>query len=226
MDKPKVRSSSFKALLVWWLIVGVAVAFAAVAVAAEPAAAAGLNCNVQAARLKLCGARTDNYKDCYNADFPGAAETRTWLAWHTLRIGTASYRYRAGQNQFPRRLLVSKVSGPSTFPRNGYIALATSDTTNVAFSSFRIGPPAALWGVFLQVRDRNALAAAPIKFVVTLRNSGGARIARSFIDYRYDQALSDADSSSPEYNGPGGRWYVGTRAAATDVELGTPANCP
>ena len=193
---------------------------------AAPAVASGLSCSHQPASLKLCGARTDNYKDCYNAGFPGAPELRTWLGWFTVQVAGASYHVHPGQAQFPRHIAADRVSGRPGSPRHVILALsAIGGSGGARYLSFRNGPPAGEWGVFLQLTSRSALASSPVAIRILARTRAGNVLGHTTVSYRADAALAGAPPASPEYNGPGGRWYVGSRATRTDVELGTPARC-
>lgn len=189
------------------------------AVAASSASASGLSCKVQPAGLKLCGAQTDNYKACFNAD--DAPDSRTWMPFYLVQALGATYAPNRGQNQFTRRIVVHKVRGLSTAPTRGYLAIRAL-TGNVDFLQYRIGPPSTLFGPFFQLHDKAALETARVRFTVTLRNSSGGTMATTAISYRYEPAFANADPSSPEYNGPGGRWWVVKLKTRTNVELGAP----
>lgn len=194
-------------------------------VAPVPADAAPrlLRCDQQRSSLRLCGARTDNYKDCYNTP-DGYVETRTWLNWQQLFARGARYRRAARVPQFSNRIKVIRLRGNRKMPRRGYITVAAR-TGNVHLLSLRTGPPARLWGPLLQLQDPAALTSRSVQIQLRLHRPDGRIVARTNASYRRDARLAAAEPGSPEHNGPAGRWYVGGARTSTDLELGARHRC-
>lgn len=185
---------------------------------------AGLRCTSQMAGLKLCGARTDNYKDCYNTP-DNSRERRSWLSWYSLQAGGASYRIDSGAAQFSARPLVHRVGGNASQPSRGYLTVAATTGGNVRLLNFRNDPATQMWGVLLELRSVGRLRTARVRIRITLHAKDGRAIASTPASYRYDAALATAGRSSPEHNGPGGRWFVNSLRTRTDAELGARHDC-
>lgn len=167
----------------------------------------------RAAALATVSPATDNYKARFNAN-PAATELRTWLSWKAIRVGGRNYRPVQGAP-----VLRSQLSMRSTDGRR-IVLRVHSASANAAFTSFRVGPQAGYSGVFMQIRNRTTLVRNPIRLRITASTPGGRRLASRTLHYRYDRSLANAPASSLEHNGPGGRWYVGSRRTRTNVEIG------
>lgn len=229
----RIRSGLLMSALLLVLIVitiGVLVSVARVpdATAAPTAAAsarAGLSCWKQRGALRLCGALTDNYKQCFNPSV--ARETRSWLSWTAVSAGGATYRTAPGQPQFSPRLNLRRVAGSGAMPTAAYITLRVSQnphnvrviTERADYRTRRVGP-------LLDYRSMYSLSRRPIAYVVLLRDARtNAVLASAHIAYRYDRALAASRPGSAEHRGPGGRWYVNGQRTRTDVESGVFAGC-
>jgi len=186
-------------------------------------AAAGLPCKVQVATLKLCSARTDNYKACYNPD-PATRELRTWLAMTSVRARSAKWVIVAGQSQFSRQLVMRRTTRSSTLPRRALLTITPKHREQVTEADFRVGDPSTFWGPLVAFTDP-VTPTAGIKLTVRLRRSNGTELGHTVITYLYDAAIANAPAGSVEYNGPGGLWYVGSKQTQTDWELGSGAQC-
>lgn len=186
-------------------------------------ALAPLSCAAQKASLRLCGASTDNYKDCFN-EADGRRELRTWLPWGAIRANGASYALVARQRQFGGVLRVRRTGGNRAMPGRAFVTLS-SRSSNIAALELRNGPPTTQWGAFVLLAQP-ADAAAPVRVDIRLHRQSDRRIlARTSATYQHDPVLSGAAFGSAEFNGPGGRWFVGSRRTATDVELGRSSGC-
>jgi hypothetical protein len=183
-----------------------------------------LGCAVQRSSLRLCGARTDNYKDCYNEP-DGRTETRSWLSYGELSANGARYRKLAGAPQFGTSVAVQRIRGNRRMPARAYVTVRAL-TGNVALLNLRVGPPDKLWGPLLQLADPDDLASGAVRLEVRLQRSNGKVVARTPLSYRRDAALAEAAAGTPEHDGPAGRWYVAGLRTSTDVELGAHHVCP
>jgi hypothetical protein len=202
------------------LSLGALLALAAPAAQARPRP---LSCANERGALRLCGAITDNYKDCYNP-IDGQRETRTWLQARAVRARGANWRIVSGQGQFGAAMRLVKYSGNAAMPARATLSVAAT-SGGASTSELRNGLPAGRFGPFLQLRSAATLDTAPVRVRLVLRGPGGARIATSVVEYRRDASLYRAAADSPEANGPGGRWYVGGVRTPTDIEVGMPASC-
>lgn len=232
------RARGFGGALTIVIAVGVALAAGTSAAGAQPALhgestavrattttplASTLSCSVQTSSLRLCRARTDNYKDCYNAP-DGARELRTWLAFSHVNAGGASYRVSAGQGRFQRSLAVTRIAGSTSMPSRAFLTAKAYDGP-WATMQLRNDSSPALWGPLLRIDGVAALRAEPVRVSIALWRTDGTHLAHVAVSYRYDTSLATAPSSSPEHNGPGGRWHVSGLRTATDVELGVDHRC-
>lgn len=209
-------------VLVWLaLVVAVHVALPATA----RGAGGGLSCSarMQGATLRLCGARTDNYKDCYNTP-DELVETRTWLSMNQVRAFGAAYVVDADQSAFSVRLQLHRAYGHAGAPaRVTMEARAITGSSIVASLVFRVDRSTGMWGP-LVATTRRVAASEVVRLALTLRVRGAIR-ARTLVSYRRDAALAQAAPGTIEYNGPGGRFWVDGRRTSTDVELGSMAEC-
>ncbi|MBC7644805.1 MAG: hypothetical protein H7123_06745 [Thermoleophilia bacterium] len=190
---------------------------------AKADAASGLSCKVQKATLKLCSARTDNYKDCFN-EADGQRELRTWLSMSAVRARRAEWKITAGQSEFADTLTVRRTTTSTSLPRRAVLTVTPSHPDQVTVSGFRIGNPSTFWGPLVTLTS-SVKVDAPVKLIVRLKKSNGTELGHTSIYYRYDAAIANAPEGSIEYNGPGGRWFVGSRRTKTAWELGSGAQC-
>lgn len=174
--------------------------------------------------LRIHDPITDNYKASFNAD-PSKPELRTWLAWRAVAAGGTSWRPTAPASfQFTQgavavnaddgrsgTLTVRVVSGSMSSP-----VLVRTDATTAASGG--------RWGPLGTVGDRDALRAAPAQLALALVVEG-RELAAGVISYRYDATLAGVAPGHIEYNGPGGRWWVGSTATRTQEEP-APATAP
>jgi hypothetical protein len=164
---------------------------------------------------KLNGPITDNYKARFNAD-PNVVERRTWLSMRSVTIGTAVFTPEVGQAQFTQSLRVRdsrnrvRVATMAMSGANGQILTWRNDAA-VGASQNRFGP-------LIQLRAKATPATGNVRVVISFRTLAGALVAAKIATYRYDQALANAPARSLEWNGPGGRWFVGSVATRTNVE--------
>jgi hypothetical protein len=159
----------------------------------------------------VCGAATDNYKASFNDD-PDAPELRTWLALHELELDGVRYAPPASDTLLHETLTLQSAESPSdTIEVSVRIVSGPGSTLQL-----RTGPQRELWGPLLQLSSRDALQSTPV--LIELSTGDDSQPLR--LEYRYDESLAQAPESSLEHNGPGGRWYVGGTATATNLELG------
>lgn len=165
---------------------------------------------------------TDNYKASYNED-PSKTELRTWLSLRTIVASGTTWAPTPPDS--------------ITVTAGGAIAVTSADgRTGTLTVRFDAGPIASLsmrsdsldvdshgkWGPLVTITSRSALQSAPARFTLTLTDSDGATIATGGVSYRYDSAVANVASDSIEYNGPGGRWYVGATATRLNWETSAP----
>lgn len=191
---------------------------AATAAATVPALGATASAAVT---LSATGANTDNYKASYNAD-PAQPELRTWLALRGVAANGVSYSPSA----LPATGMsyVAAGTGISLRGSDGSSATLTASTssTNVVNQGYFRTASSGDFGLLQQEVSRDALRNAPIREVLTL-SRGGVAVATLAADYTYDAAVFAAATTSIEYNGPGGRWYVNGVATRLDWETAAPA---
>lgn len=190
---------------------------------AAPASAAGT--------LDLVAPVTDNYKTWIDdRGGPHDPDNRTSLLMDAIRVGDQTYVVP----QSVRDSAGSPVGAPTEWDAAGGIPLALSaggptvarlafehDGGN-AWSYFR------LWtdGVFgpLMTIDRATFVAdphPPVAGTFILRSTDGTVLASRAVRYRYDAAIAALPSTSVEWHGALGRWYVGT-----GTTMPTPLNWP
>lgn len=185
--------------------------------------AATLTCARQRATLRLCGARTDNYKDCYNTP-DGRREARSWLSFGQISVRGTRYVKVKGTPQFADAVALRRAGGSRRMPSAAYVTVRAR-TGNVALLNLRTGPPSHLWGPLLELDDPALLATRSVRIELRLHAPNGRVMARSAASYRRDRRIASVSSASPEHGGPGGRWYVDGQRTATDVELGARHDC-
>jgi hypothetical protein len=171
--------------------------------------------------MSLVDPITDNYKASYNAD-PSEPERRTWLAMTQLVAGgttwTPSDRSDVGIGDLAVTAADGRTGSLHAQGVSGTFAdyLWRVDALD-ADSGGRWGPRPTMW-------DPATTRSSPVLFNLTL-TVGGSVLARGRVSYRWDSAIAGAPSSSLEYNGPGGRWFVGGSRTRTDQEP-APASPP
>lgn len=190
---------------------------------AKADARSGLSCASQLATLKLCSARTDNYKDCFNAP-DNQRELRTWLAMTAVQARSATWKLTAGQSLFDHTLRVHRITPSGSLPRRALLVIRPTNPAQVTEAEFRVGDPSTFWGPIVTL-THEVSDAAPVRFSVRLTRTDGRELGHTTISYKYDSMLANAPVGSIEANGPGGRWYVGSKRTWTDWELGSGATC-
>ncbi len=194
----------------------VLLALATIACLTVPAGAA-------AATIVLDDPITDNYKAAYNAD-PSKPELRTWLAMRSITVEGVVWRPVAPS---AIQIFSGGIDVVAADGRTGTLRAAVASGPLVASPLMRsdplASPSAGRWGILATVSDRTALRTTSGVVNLTL-SIAGATIATGVVSYRYDAKLAGAPSSNIEYNGPGGRWWVGSVATRTQEEPapGTP----
>lgn len=174
--------------------------------------------------MRLCGVETDNYKDCYNGAGHPQVETRTWIAWSTLQARAASWKLASGTPQFGTSATLVRISGRASLPRTA-VMTAETVTGPVGIVTVRNGPPTGRWGILLTLSSVDALRAGPAHIRLIVRTTSGQLISSLGLRYAYDSGLSNVSSTSPEFNGPGGRWIVHRAVTKTDIEAGVIHQC-
>ncbi len=197
----------------------VASALALVLALASPAGAAP-------SAMRLDDPITDNYKASYNAD-PSVPESRTWLSMRSVTAAGTTWRPAD-----PSSIVVTSGGAIALHGDDGRAATLRAQLADGSFTSpllMRSDPTTAesggRWGPLVTLADRSALRATPGRFTFALIAADGSQLAGGNVTYRYDAALAGAASSSIEYNGPGGRWWVGYSRTRTNWEA-TPATLP
>lgn len=168
--------------------------------------------------MRLDDPITDNYKATFNGD-PNTPELRTWLS--TKRI------VAAGTTWAPRSPGAIEFSAASSLE-----VLAADGRTGTLAAAVASGPMTSLfqridpvevesrgrWGPLGAVTDRTVLRSTPVRLSLALRGADDALLATGVVEYRHDAALAAVTSDHVEYNGPGGRWYVGGVGTRTNWE--------
>lgn len=167
-----------------------------------------------AATIQVHDPITDNYKASYNAD-PSRPELRTWFsARHFVAAGTT---WRPSS---PDEIAVGS-SALQLHAADGRSAWLSARVTAGPVASIftRVDPThvasGGRWGLLIALSDRAALAANPVSIALTM-TSGTATVATGVVEYRRDAALASVTPGHLEFNGPGGRWYVGGVATRTE----------
>jgi hypothetical protein len=173
--------------------------------------------NAAAATIVLDDPITDNYKAAYNAD-PSKPELRTWLAMRSITVEGVVWRPVAPS---AIQIFSGGIDVVAADGRTGTLRAAVASGPLVASPLMRSDPLASpsvgRWGILATVSDRTALRTTSGVVNLTL-SIAGATIATGVVSYRYDAKLAGAPSSNIEYNGPGGRWWVGSVATRTQEE--------
>ncbi|MCB0878047.1 MAG: hypothetical protein KDC46_03605 [Thermoleophilia bacterium] len=160
---------------------------------------------------------TDNYKASYNAD-PSAPERRTWLSMRSVTAAGTTWRPAE-----PGSIVVTSGGSVAVTGSDGRSATLTFATASgpVGTPLVRVDPTGAQsggrWGPLVTVTDQATLRGTPGVLEFTLA-SGGATLATGSVSYRYDSQLANVASDHIEYNGPGGRWWVGATRTRTNWE--------
>jgi hypothetical protein len=186
-----------------------------------------LKCSQQSGALRFCRARTDNYKDCFNTP-DNSRERRSWLSFTSIRARGVSWTVDPDQEQFADIVAVRRQKNVATkYRRLPSAARMTIRLDGGASDStmYRHGPPNLMWGPFIQRSSDGDFSSDPIAVRIRLERTDGRWLASRTVQYRYDSALQNAGASSPEHNGPGGRWYIGSKATPTDIEAGASHEC-
>jgi hypothetical protein len=198
------------------------IALLAVVPAGSAQAATPVRCSDQGSTLRLCNARTDNYKACYNQS---NTDNRSWLAWNYVRAKGTNWKVVSGQSQFTTRITVQRTSaGSGGLPLRAFVR-PNPLTSNIASTMIRYGDPLTLWGVLMQLGDGADIAAKAPQVRIVLRTFQGKELGRATATYKYDSAIANAPDGDPEHNGAGGRWWLWNHATPTDIELGSGATC-
>ena len=161
--------------------------------------------------VQLCAAWTDNYKASFNDD-PDVPEGRTWLAIKHLRRGGKDLSPVAAE-QIQERPDLCRAGVQSCVGSTATLNIQRGREL-VQLATFRVGPQPDQWGPLLQLY--RPLRAGE-RVVVALEQEGKAGL---LLEYRYDPSIAKAAPGSLEFNGPGGRWYIGGIHTPTNVELG------
>lgn len=168
---------------------------------------------------------TDNYKASYNAD-PSKPELRTWLAMQRIVVAGTTW-----QPVVPSAISVVSGGSVDVMAADGRSGRLVAQVASGPFGNpplWRIDPASASsggrWGILATVSDRQALATTPARVQLTLF-VGTEAFGTGLLEYRYDAKFANAAPGNIEYNGPGGRWYVGGVATRSQEEA-APAVSP
>ena len=167
--------------------------------------------------MSLTDPITDNYKASFNPD-PSKPELRTWLAMQRVEVAGTTWAPVA-----PRSIQV--VSGGTVVVQgaDGRAGRLVVRTTSGPFGSplVRIDPVSASsggrWGILAAVTDRGTLRTTPGVVALTLL-VGSQEFGAGVVEYRYDAKFANAPAGNIEFNGPGGRWFVGGVPARSQEE--------
>ena len=169
------------------------------------------------------GAFTDNYKASYNGD-PNAYDLRTWLAFHSITVGGVAYTPAT----IPAAIsFVNATDGMAVKDANGNQAVLTASTTSTnVFNQgfFRIDPNGD-FGLLQQENSRAALQTAAIPELLTV-SRGGVALGSLTASYTYADDVFNVPSTSIEYHGPGGRWWVAGAPTRLNWEATAPVVTP
>ncbi|MCW2924160.1 MAG: hypothetical protein JWM98_1564 [Thermoleophilia bacterium] len=167
---------------------------------------------------------TDNYKASFNAD-PSVRELRTWFSIRAISAAGTTWAPTE-----PGEIQIVEGGTVAVHGADGRDASLTARTVSGPFGGqpFRVDPFEAeskgRWGMLATVTDPATLQTTPAVVALTLVVGGNA-VATGTVQYRYDAALANVGSGNIEYNGPGGRWWVGGVATRTNWEP-APASPP
>ena len=151
---------------------------------------------------------TDNYKDKFNAP-DTVRENRTYLQIGAIQANGVTYTLTNPPPNGKIETGFTQLAVRGSDGSSGIVTLAPADPNVVA--SLRQDYVTAYHpkGSFgpLVVVNTEQLKTAPVKIdlVLTVKN---AEVARVRLEYRFEPSIYNADESSLEYNGPGGKWYV------------------
>ncbi|MCZ4496748.1 MAG: hypothetical protein JWM25_1331 [Thermoleophilia bacterium] len=163
--------------------------------------------------LTVTAPATDNYKAQWNAN-PQVRELRSWLSFDVIGAAGTSWKPTA-----PGDIVVT--GGPvSVVGADGRSAKLTARVTQGAATvllRYDHAARGAKFGPLISLTDPNTLASNPVRVQLAL-TSNDVTFASGIVEYRDESAFDDLPSDHLEYNGPGGRWYVGGAAIRTDWE--------
>lgn len=174
--------------------------------------------------LSLVDPITDNYKASYNAD-PSQPELRTWLAMKQVSVAGTTW-----QPVVPSAIQVISGGSVDVVAADGRSGRLVAQVASGPFGSplWRLDPASASsggrWGILATVTDRPTLATTPARIQLTLF-VGTEEFGTGLVEYRYAAKFANAAQGNIEYNGPGGRWYVGGIATRSQEEA-APATPP
>lgn len=167
--------------------------------------------------MSLVDPITDNYKASYNAD-PSKPELRSWLAMRSVSVAGTTW-----QPVVPDEITVVSGGSVDVVGADGRSGRLHAQVASGPFGSLLWRVDSAnvssggRWGILATVTDRQTLASSPAVVRLTLF-VGTEEFGVGTIEYRYDAKLANAPQGNIEYNGPGGRWYVGGVATRTQEE--------
>ncbi len=167
--------------------------------------------------MSLVDPITDNYKASYNAD-PSQPELRTWLALKQVSVSGTTW-----QPVVPSAIQVVSGGSIDVIAADGRQGRLVAQVESGPFGSplWRLDPANASsggrWGILATVTDRQTLATTPALVRLTLF-VGTEEFGVGLVEYRYDAKFANAPQGNIEYNGPGGRWYVGGVATRSQEE--------
>lgn len=168
---------------------------------------------------------TDNYKASYNAD-PSRPELRTWLAMQRIVVSGTTW-----QPVVPSEISVVSGGSVDVVAADGRSGRLVAQVASGPFANpplWRIDPASAAsggrWGILATVTDRQMLTTTPARVQLTLF-VGSEAFGTGLLEYRYDAKFANAAQGNIEYNGPGGRWYVGGVATRSQDET-APTTAP
>jgi hypothetical protein len=177
--------------------------------------------SAHAAVLGVGSVQTDNYKAGFNPN-PGVRELRTWLAFKTVTAGSVVFRPAALPVGSPT--FKDPAAGVTLRGSDGTTAVLTAQTTspNVTGPGLIRVDPDGNFGPLIQERSVTALQASPIRETLELKRAG-VSLGTAAADYTYDARVAGAAAGTLEFNGPGGRWYVGGIPTRLNWEAAAPA---
>lgn len=181
----------------------------------------GLSCAAQGtAGVALCPLVTDNYKDCFNAA-DSVRENRTYALAHQLQVAGGTYILANGQTSGPA-VTFTRTGGSTSAPATIKVTVKSTSTALYA-AGWRVGSTTT-FGPLIGLKDPATFTGAKVDLVA--KRTDGTTLATSSMNYKHDQAIYDSPKGTPEYNGPGGRWYVSGQSTPVNGTYGTwPAEC-
>jgi hypothetical protein len=156
---------------------------------------------------------TDNYKAQWNAN-PQARELRSWLSFDVVGAAGTTWKPAA-----PGDIVVTggSVAVNAADGRSARLSARVVQGAATVLLRYDHAARGAKFGPLISLTDPDALAANPVRVQLTL-TSNDVTFASGTVEYRDEPAFDDLPSDHLEYNGPGGRWYVGGSAIRTDWE--------